>query len=137
MHPESTSETYTLVYDGDCRFCRRQVDLIERWDRGDAIEAVPFQTADLQRLGVSRAAAEEAMHLVSPGGETWRGAAAARELLTLLPGGRLVAWLFDLPGAMYLAERAYRWIARRRHRFGCGSDLCRRGGPDTDGDRTE
>lgn len=136
MHPESATETYTLVYDGDCEFCRRQVGLIERWDRGHAIDAVPFQTADLQRLGVGRQAAEEAMHLVSPGGHAWRGAAAARQLLTLLPGGRLLAWLFDLPGAMYLAERIYRWIARRRHRLGCGSELCRRGGSGAGGDPT-
>lgn len=129
---ETIAESYTLVYDGDCGFCQRQVDLIRRWDRGDLIEAVPFQTADLERLGLSRGAVEEAMHLVSPIGRTWRGAAAARELLALLPGGRPLTWLFSLPGAMHVAERIYRWIARRRHRFGCGSDLCRRGASGAD-----
>ena len=108
------------------------MDLVKRWDRGDAVEAVPFQTADLQSLGLNRGAVEEAMHLVSPNGKSWRGAAAARELLTLLPGGRALAWLFALPGAMYVAEHIYRWIARRRHRFGCGSDLCRRGASNDD-----
>jgi hypothetical protein len=31
---------------------------------------------------------------------------------------------------MFLAERVYRWIARHRHRFGCESRVCRRGGSD-------
>ncbi len=119
---------WTLIYDGDCRFCRRQVDLISGWDRADRLSAVPFQGTDLGRFGVSREAAEKAMHLVSPSGAVWSGAAAARELARLLPMLRPFAWLFRLPGVMFLAERVYRWIAERRHRFGCDSAVCRRGG---------
>lgn len=124
-------ERWILLYDGDCEFCRRQVNLVERWDQEGRIEMVPFQLADLASYRVSRAAAAEAMHLVAPAGEVWRGAAAARELMRLLPGGWTLAWLFRLPGAMYVAERVYRWVARRRHRFGCGSDHCSRGATDT------
>ena len=101
--------------------------MVERWDEGDRIEALPFQMADLQRLGVSREAAEEAMHLVAPSGTVWRGAEAAREVLRLLPAVRPLVWLFRAPGAMFVAETVYRWIARRRHRFGCDSVVCRRG----------
>ncbi len=120
-------EGYVLIYDGKCEFCRRQVRLIERWDRDGRLTAVPFQTADLVRYGVSRAAAGEAMHLVAPSGTVWRGAAAAREAARLLPGVRWLVVLFGLPGAMAVAERVYRWVARRRHRFGCSSEACRRG----------
>ena len=120
-------QRHKLVYDGDCDFCRRQVRLVERWDKGARIEAVPFQTADTQGLGVSREAAEEAMHLVAPSGTVWRGAEAAREVLRLLPPVRPLAWLFGAPGAMFVAEAVYRWIARRRHRLGCDSEVCRRG----------
>jgi predicted DCC family thiol-disulfide oxidoreductase YuxK len=123
-------ERWTLIYDGDCEFCRRQVRMVERWDTQSRIEPVPFQQAELDSYGVSREAVEEAMHLVSPSETVWRGSAAAREILRLLPRGRLLAWLFRLPGAMFMAERAYRWIAKRRHRFGCDSVVCRRG---TDG----
>jgi len=120
-------ENWTLIYDGDCQFCRRQVDFLRRWDRRRRIEAVPFQTADLASYGIERSAAEEAMHLVAPTGSVWRGAAAARELLRLLRCGRLLVWLFSIPGAMFAAERVYGWVARRRHRFGCESRVCRRG----------
>ena len=120
-------ERWTLVYDGDCEFCRRQVRFISRRDRDGRIDAVPFQAAELDTYGITRQAAEQAMHLVSPTGEVTQGAAAARKVLQLLPGLRPAAWLFALPGAMYLAEHAYRWVARRRHRFGCESPACRRG----------
>ncbi len=119
---------WTLIFDGDCGFCRRQVRWIQRHDARGLIAPVPLQVADLDRYGVSRAAAEEAMHLVAPSGTVWRGAAAARELLRLLPGIRHLVWVFHIPGVMFVAERVYRWVARRRHRFGCESPVCRRGG---------
>ena len=126
---------WVLIYDGDCEFCRRQVRIVERRDTRGLVEPVPFQSADLERYGVSRRAAEEAMHLVSPAGAVWRGAQAARELLRLLPGLQPLAWLFRAPGAMFVAEHVYRWIARRRHRFGCQSAACRRGGDGAPGVR--
>jgi predicted DCC family thiol-disulfide oxidoreductase YuxK len=118
---------WTLIYDGDCEFCRRLVALVKRLDWKSRLSGMPFQGADLERYGVSHAAAEQAMHLVAPSGGVWSGAAAARELARLLPALRPAAWLFHVPGVMALAERVYRWIARRRHRLGCGSGTCRRG----------
>ena len=118
---------WTLIYDGQCEFCRRQVDLALRWDVDRRIEAVPFQTAELERYGVSRDSAADAMHLIAPTGTIWSGAAAARELSRLLPRTRPLSWVLEVPGAMVVAERAYRSIARRRHRLGCESTACRRG----------
>lgn len=124
---EKKTAKWILIYDGDCEFCRRQIRLLERWDVHKRIEHLPFQEADLDRFGLTREAVEEAMHLVAPGGETTRGAQAAREVLGLVPRGRALTWLFRLPGAMPVAEHIYRWVAKRRHRFGCGSEVCRRG----------
>ncbi len=117
---------WTLIYDGDCQFCRRQVERLQRMERRGLVEAVPFQKANLTGLGIELAAAEEAMHLVGPSGTVWRGAEAARELFRLFPLGRPLVWLLAAPGAMFAAERVYRWVARRRHRFGCDSSVCRR-----------
>jgi predicted DCC family thiol-disulfide oxidoreductase YuxK len=118
---------WILIYDGDCEFCQSQIRLVERLDQQRRIEAIPFQSADLEACGVGRQAAEEAMHLVTPSGKVTRGAEAARDVLRLLPRVRLLAWAFQLPGALPVAEGAYRWVARRRHRFGCTSAACRRG----------
>jgi predicted DCC family thiol-disulfide oxidoreductase YuxK len=125
--PATDSSRWTMIYDGDCHFCRRQVRFIERWGRARRIEPVALQAADLERFGITRGAAEEAMHVVSPAGEVSRGAAAAVQVMRLLPGLRPLVWMFRLPGAMPAAEHVYRWVARRRHRFGCSSAACRRG----------
>lgn len=119
-----------MIYDGECQFCRRLVALISRLDRKTRLKALPFKDVDLHRFGVSREAAEQAMQLAAPSGAVWSGAAAARELTRLLPALRPLGWLFHVPGAMGVAERVYRWIAKRRHRLGCASGVCRRG-PDT------
>jgi predicted DCC family thiol-disulfide oxidoreductase YuxK len=101
--------------------------VVRRLDTAEQIRELPYQSARLERFGVSRQAAATAMHLVSPRGTVWQGAEAARELLRLLPRTRRFVWLFQVPGLMAVAERVYRWIARRRHRFGCSSEECRRG----------
>ncbi len=120
---------WTLVYDGQCRFCARCVALLARWDRRHRVAAVAFQDRGaLRRLPpIPRATLEAAMQLVGPDGNVASGAAAAPLLLRLLPGGRPVAALFDMPGASHLAAAVYRWVARHRHRLPCGSPVCRRG----------
>ncbi len=114
---------YTLVYDGDCRFCVRSVDLISSWDRGGAVELVPFQRGGFgERFPwIPADAYREALQLIGPGQETWSGAAAAERLVKILPGGRPLGCLFALPFVRPLADRAYRLVARNRYRLGCGA----------------
>jgi predicted DCC family thiol-disulfide oxidoreductase YuxK len=103
-----------LIYDRSCSFCRRWVERLKRWDRRDALIALPLQ--DPSAPAVAHRKIEElrrAVHLVTPEGEVFAGARAAREVCRYLPGGRLVRLFFALPGAMPVAERVYRWISRR------------------------
>ena len=67
-----------------------------------------------------REAYGKAIQLVGPGGATFQGAAAIEQLLGILPRGRLIAWVFHIPGIRVLADRIYRWVARNRYRMGCG-----------------
>lgn len=105
----------TLVYDGNCVFCRRWVGRVGHWDRYARLELVPYQTPDLEtRLpGVSRAECAQRLHLVDAGGRVYAGAAAGREVLRRLPGGALWALPFRVPGALPLAEHVYVWITHR------------------------
>ena len=108
----------TLIYDGDCGFCRRSVDLLQRWDREQRIALVPFQDqARVAGFGISLPALAAAMHLIlpPPDGRVLAGADAIPELLRLLPGKRWLAWGFRVPGVLPVARRLYAWIARRRH----------------------
>jgi len=108
----------TLIYDGDCGFCRRSVDLLQRWDREQRIALIPFQDqARMAAFGIPLPALAAAMHLIlpAPDGRVLAGADAVPELLRLLPGKRLLAWGFRVPGVLPVARRLYAWIARRRH----------------------
>ena len=78
----STRE-WTLLYDGDCAFCRRCVALLERWDRRGRVRAVPFQAEDalVGLPSIPRAALHQAMHLVAPDGAVYRVVARNRHRL--------------------------------------------------------
>ena len=105
----------TLVYDGDCGFCQRSMELVRRWDREHRLRYVPFQDeASVARFGVPLPALAAAMHLVLPDGRVYAGADAAPQILKLLPGKRWLAAPFTLPGVLPIARRVYAWIARRR-----------------------
>jgi len=123
---------YTLVYDGDCRFCARSVDLVATWDRGGTVEIVPFQRGGVRERfpWIADGAFREAMQLVGPGNETWSGAAAAERLVKVLPGGRPLGCLFALPFARPIADGVYRLIARNRYRWFGRTESCRIAGPD-------
>lgn len=114
VHP-MTVERATLIYDGECGFCRETVALISRWDREGRLTMIPFQ--DLGRVAAFRIplpALAAAMHLVLPDGRVLAGADAAADLLRMLPGKRWLAYLFALPGVLPVARRVYGWIARQR-----------------------
>lgn len=109
------AERATLIYDGECGFCRRSADLVRSWDRDGRLDYVPFQDeAAVARFGVALPALAAAMHLVLPDGRVYAGADAAPEIVKLLPGKRWMAAPFRLPGALPVARRVYAWIAARR-----------------------
>lgn len=103
----------TLIYDADCGFCRRWVARFKRWDRHDRVRLLPLQDPAAPALARRpREALQRAAHLVREDGAVFAGAWAAREALAYLPAGWLPRALLHLPGAMALADRAYRWMAR-------------------------
>lgn len=114
---------YTVVYDGDCKVCTRLSHVLERWDGGRRLEVVPSQQAGVMARfpWIPAHAYAEALQLIAADGTTWQGAAAVEQLLTVLPRGRLIAWVFAIPFVRTLADRFYRWFARNRYRLGCGA----------------
>ena len=103
-----------VVYDGSCGFCRRWVTRLQAWDRHGRLDYLPLQDPEAETVtGHPRSALELAAHVVLPSGVVARGAAGFRALCLYLPWGRLPHALLSAPGALPLAERTYRWIARR------------------------
>lgn len=113
---------FTVVWDGTCRTCAHLVGLLERWDREDLIEAIPSQNTSVfvRFPWIPAEAYAEAVQLIGPNGRTWQGAAAVEKLLTILPHGAWLGWVFRLPLMGRALDRFYRWFARNRYRFGCG-----------------
>jgi predicted DCC family thiol-disulfide oxidoreductase YuxK len=129
-----------LLYDADCGFCRWAVDKVLAWDRAGKLRPAPLQGPEAERLlpGLSDDEKMASWHLVIDGSR-YSGGAAAAPLLRLLPGGRRPARVVAaFPGA---SDRAYRFVARNRDRFGslagtrCEVDPGRRRPPSGGGDR--
>jgi len=98
---------------------------VQHWDSRHVIQAIASQndTVATRFPWISREALDESMYVVAADGRTWSGAAAARQLLSILPFGWLLGLLWGLPGFGALADNGYRLFARNRYRFGC-SEHC-------------
>jgi predicted DCC family thiol-disulfide oxidoreductase YuxK len=119
-------ELHVLLYDQDCGFCRWAVDRILRWDRHGRVRAATIQGPEGDRLlgDLDQRERLASWHLVTPRGRRHSGGAAAAPLARLLPLGAPVALLAEtFPGT---TERAYRWVANNRDRFGrrLGEEAC-------------
>lgn len=114
---------YTVVYDGTCKVCTKLSKLLMTWDRRREIEVVPSQAPGVMARfpWIPARAYAEALQMVGPGGRTWQGAAAIEQLLDVLPKGKLISWVFSIPGMRRFADRFYKWFARNRYKMGCGA----------------
>ena len=120
------SRRYTVIYDGNCKVCRRSVKLLTKWDRNHELEIIASQTPGVRERfpWIPPRAYIESMQVIrTSDGKTWQAAAALEELVNVLPKGRLISWLFKIPFVRPIVDRFYRWFARNRYRLGCG-DHC-------------
>jgi predicted DCC family thiol-disulfide oxidoreductase YuxK len=120
---QGLGRAYTVVFDGDCKVCTRLSKVLRDWDRRRQLEVVSSQQPGVMARfpWIPPRAYADALQLVAADGTTWQGAAAIEQLLTVLPRGRLISWVFRVPFVRTLADRFYRWFARNRYRLGCGS----------------
>lgn len=111
-----------LIFDGDCAFCTS----CENWAaKRIQHEAVPWQFADLDALGLTNAQAQESIWLFD-NGQVYSGSDAAAALLRRADafGWRFAGELMSLPGIRNLARPAYRVLARHRHQMPGGTAAC-------------
>jgi len=100
--------TITVIYDGECRFCKASIDwLALKLD----FAAHPFQSADLASFNLTREeCAKEVIAIQS--GEVFRGAEAITILLRAR-GSRILAALIAASGP--IGRASYRWVATHRN----------------------
>ena len=116
-----------LIYDGDCGFCQRTLDVMKKrlatWPR-----TAPYQRLNLDQHGVSSQDAASAMLWVEPGKPPLAGAAAFARLFRDQPQlrWRTLGQIMTLPGTSHIAAIVYRTVARHRHRLPGGTSTCQR-----------
>lgn len=113
-----------LVFDGDCAFCTSSVRVATRWIRRMPT-TVPYQFADLERLGLTEDACRDAVQYVARDHRVLAAEdAVAAVLLSAGKGWWLLGALLHVPGVHWLSGVAYRWVARNRHRLPGGTPAC-------------
>jgi predicted DCC family thiol-disulfide oxidoreductase YuxK len=115
----------TFLYDGDCAFCSSCARFIERFIPSPA-RVTPWQFADLDALGVTVAAATDAVQWAEPGRPPLAGPVAIARLLRTSSRvvWRPVGALLALRPVAALAWPVYRWVSRNRHRLPGGTAAC-------------
>jgi predicted DCC family thiol-disulfide oxidoreductase YuxK len=99
--------TITVIFDGDCEFCQQSVTWIQQ---KLAVNAIAFQTADLQPFNLTREQCAKQLYVIS-GSHTYAGADAIRYLLNQR-GNKVSAILLRSTGSV--GRAGYRWVASHR-----------------------
>ena len=99
--------TITVIFDGDCEFCQQSITWIQR---KLVVEALAFQTADLQPFNLTKEQCAKQVYVVSDS-ITYSGADAIRYLLKKR-GNRIGAMLLGATGNV--GRAGYCWIASHR-----------------------
>jgi len=104
-----------LLYDGQCPFCRREVDWLRHRDRDGSlvVEDISALGFDPQRYGLTRDEVNARLHAIRSDGTVVRGLEAVRAAYRAVGLAWAVAPL-GLPGVHWLAERGYELFARWR-----------------------
>ncbi len=128
MNPKDAPETLTVLYDGACPLCRREIAHVQGLAKRRSDSALCFldisqHTDATAAFAGDRAALLARFHVQRADGSRLDGAAAFVAMWGRLPGWRLLAQLARLPGMVALLELAYRGFLKLRPRL---QDLARR-----------
>jgi len=126
-----------VIYDGQCRFCKRSLAALERLARRRVFRLHDANERELIRSKfpmLADADTDNAMFVVTPRSQVFRGFFAYRRMMWESP------WLYPLlplvyaPGTALIGPWIYAWVARNRRRFGCSLDGARQcaGKPERD-----
>ena len=98
----------TVIFDGECEFCKQSVTWIQR---KLSVTALPFQTTDLTPFNLTREQCAKQVYVISEG-HTYGGVAGIAYLLKQR-GNRLLWLKIKISGPF--GRAGYRWIASHRN----------------------
>ena len=114
--PLATPAKPTVVFDGNCSFCRRWV---ERWRNltEDRVEYIPYQEAGGRFPKIPTKKFAKSVHLIEPNGAATYGAEAVLELLAITGRKWPLALYDDMPRLAKAADWGYEKVAAHRTLF--------------------
>jgi predicted DCC family thiol-disulfide oxidoreductase YuxK len=110
----------TVIFDGDCGFCRRSIQLGRRLDWLGKVEWLARLSNGVKDRfpQVKDEETQNRMVSIRPDGKTYGGFYAVRDIARHLPLTFLPALFLYIPGVSFLGVPVYGWVARNRHHFG-------------------
>ena len=113
-----------LVWDGDCSFCSRCVNFIEKRISTSA-KIISHQKADLESLGLTTEQCNQALQWISSQGQIRSGSRAVAALLRSGGGAwPVLGVLIDLPVIRLISSGIYKVIAKNRQHLPGGTAAC-------------
>ncbi|MEZ4608089.1 MAG: DUF393 domain-containing protein [Deinococcales bacterium] len=106
----------TVLYDGNCVFCRRQVAFLDRLSR-QRLNLLNLHEHWRDYPQVSFEAAMQEMKLIDEKGKVYGGAGAVAKSLEIAYPLLKLSKLYNLPGVKWFCDMAYRLIAENRYRL--------------------
>jgi predicted DCC family thiol-disulfide oxidoreductase YuxK len=118
----------TFLFDGDCGFCSACARLIRRRIPTTA-RVLPWQRADLDRLGLTAGQCDAAVQWDGDGDGDGGGHAAGPVAIgrLLQDAGsfwRPLGWLLVHPPVRFVSWPVYHWLSRNRHHMPGGTPTC-------------
>jgi len=123
----ATTFDVEVFYDGGCPLCRREMNMLRRFDRRARIRFTDITDPgfDADSLGIDVAALMDQIHGRLPDGAIITGVEVFRRLYAAVGLGPLVACT-RLPGISHLLDLGYRVFAKHRLKLtGRCTDQCR------------
>jgi predicted DCC family thiol-disulfide oxidoreductase YuxK len=108
-----------MLYDGHCRFCTQSAKKLARMVGPKVVKPTDFQDEGVLASypGVSYDACMKKLHVITPDGRVYAGAAAVARLFRTF---RLIGWMtyiYYVPGIRQLAELGYSLVAKYRYKL--------------------
>jgi predicted DCC family thiol-disulfide oxidoreductase YuxK len=127
---EHINKGYFVIYDGDCGFCQRTVNLIKKFDWLHKFNFISFQDEKafktFKELTPEMCQKEIFLVKFSDNNKKYFPGYDAFKMMTLfIPVTMLFSWFFFLPGIVQLGRILYKIVAKNRHRIKLGDKTCK------------
>lgn len=126
---DPTTGKAIVLYDGNCRFCQASIRLLKRLDWLKKLHCQDCRDTDNLpkcEIPLDPARLLEQMHVVTPDRKrSYAGFAAFRWMAWRMPLTWSIAPLLYLPGAQWLGNKIYLWVAGNRYNLvPCKDGVC-------------